>query len=225
MYKYIILCFIVFYCFLSTNKVKASEGDSKMITDSIEKQVQDIDRYRNTSTAGSYIKIVLKDFMTEERLNIVIINTVFIDFLAKEEGIEVYDKKGRFIINSEEYNKFVNDKYIMYMSKNIGKEIVVSVNNFKKFIGDKCLKECVYDSPMKLNELEVEDEKQVLDKYFDFNYKEGSGMLKHEFHRKFANNPSFIALLLNLGYDVVMGDYAPILSIYTKPFSSHFKEK
>ena len=76
---------------------------------------------------------------------------------------------------------------------------------------------------MTFGQLGIKSEEEFLEKYFDFNYAKGSGNLKSEYYEKYTREPAFIALLIDLGYDVVWGDYVPNLNISTESFISRFK--
>jgi len=181
---------------------------------SVKKTVQDIDRYKNVSTAPSAIMIKLQDKNIDKTINVIVRNDEFYNFLITEKVVKDYEG------------------YVSFMSNAKGKPIQIDLNNFKRLIGsgkaqlgEKYLKEyMIFAEPMSFEHLDVANEKELLNKYFDFDYSKGSGMLKGEYYEKYTRDPAFIALLLNLGYDVVWGDYVPNLNIYTEPLISHFKK-
>lgn len=181
------------------------------------KTVTNEDRYRNLSTAQSCIKVVLIDTKTGQNTNAIFGNEEFARLLAEKRGLLI-DKQGRFE-DQKAYIRFLNEDYANYMIKNDGKVIDAGID-IKKY--NSIL---TFSRPMTLEELNIKDEGELLKKYFDFDYKKGSGMLKGKYYEKYTRDPAFIALLIDLGYDAVWGDYVLNLNIYTEPFISRLTQK
>lgn len=184
---------------------------------SINKCVDNIDRLKNISTAPSAIKVQFRE--ADKNVNGIVRNDDLFNFLIEEKVVKS------------------SDDYIRYMTVNGKQPLEIDLNAFKKSLGKRWCRGrslkgkeyfaqyIVFEAPMTFQQLRVEDESELLKKYFVFDYTKGLGTLKNEYYEKYTRNPAFIALLIDLGYDVVWGDYVPNLNIYTKPFISHFKEK
>lgn len=184
---------------------------------SVNKSVDNIDRFKNISTSPSALKIQFKE--ADKNINGIVRNDDLFNFLIEEK-----------IVKS-------SDDYIKYMNINGKRPLEIDLNAFKKTLGKRWCRGqsskgkeyfdqyIVFEAPMAFQQLRVQTENELLKKYFVFDYTKGSGSLKKEYYEKYTRNPAFIALLIDLGYDVVWGDIVPTLSIYTKPFVLHFKEK
>lgn len=182
---------------------------------SVNKCVDNIDRFQNVSTAPSAIKVQFRE--AGKDVNCIVRNDDLFNFLIEEKVVKSLDD------------------YIRYMAVNGKRPLEIDLNAFKNSLGERWCrgrsskgkqyfgKYVVFEAPMTFQQLKVEDESDLLKKYFIFDYKKGLGTLKNEYHEKYTRNPAFIALLIDLGYDVIWGDFVPDLNIYTKPFSSHFK--
>lgn len=176
--------------------------------------VEDIDRFKNISTAPSAIKVQFKE--GDKNINGIVRNDDLFNFL-----VEVRTVKDPI-------------DYINFMTINGKQPLKIDLNAFKKrlgkrwcqgkaALGEKYFSEhVIFKAPMTFKQLNVKGKDDLLIFYFDFNNKKGHGTLKNEYSEKYTRNPAFIALLIDLGYDVVWGDYVPNLNIYTRPF---FKEK
>ena len=197
-----------------------NKGDNMCLSD---KSVRNIDRYKNSLTSmSSFIKLKIKDVKTGKLINLVIENILFADYLATEQGM-IRDRAGRFK-DSEASIKFKKNTYVDFMLKNDDKPIEINLERFKTFIGNEYLRTHVFTTSLSLQQLNVIDEKEFITKYFDFKCSEGEGILKGKYYNEYGNNPLFIALLIELGYDVLSGDISPNLNIYTKPFIKLFGE-
>jgi len=169
--------------------------------------MQPSERYKNISTAPSYILAKVRDSETEEIFNIVLRNDDLASYFAEKRGLSV-------------------EAYVAYMIKNEDNILDINMVEFEKFVGKrhfgnerngkKFIRDMIFDKPMTLNQLEVEDESKLIESYFDFDYAKGYGMLKSEYYEKYTSNPAFIALLIKLGYNAFQGDIVPNLNIYKK---------
>lgn len=204
------------FCWDNSNEL-LEKGDVAMGKDS----EYNVERYRNISTAPSFIKIKFKKRETGEILNIIIENEDMASYLAFKQGLKT-DNLGRFK-DIEAYKKFIEDYYVAYMVENEGKLLDIDFNDFKKFIGKtrfgnekaagKYLDSRIFINPLTLQELNVNNENEFIKEYFDFDSNKGYGTLKKDYYKQFNSNPAFIALLIDLGYNVGRGDIAPILFI------------
>ena len=181
------------------------------------KNVQNEDRYKNTSSSESCIKVIIKDSKTGESVNAIFGNEQFARILAQKRGL--IDKQGK-IKRQEDYINFLNKDYLNYMIENEDEPINIDIDIEKL---RKSKPNLIFDKPLTFEQLNVKNEQELLEKHFDFNYTKGHGILKKEYYEKYTSNPAFIALLIDLGYDVVWGDFVFNLNIYTEPFNSHFK--
>lgn len=178
-------------------------------------------RYKNISTAPSYIKIKFKSSETGEILNMIIENEDMASYLANKQGLEM-DKFGRFK-DMEAYKNFIETFYIDYMKKNENKVLDIDINDFKKFVsrirfgdektGEKHLNSLIFSTPFSLKDLGVADKNELIEKYFNFGSKGTQGTLKNEYYKEYGSNPAFIALLIDLGFYVGRGDIVPILFV------------
>ncbi|MFH1231476.1 MAG: hypothetical protein V1709_08290 [Planctomycetota bacterium] len=194
-----------------------TEQQKGVTVSSINKSVQNQDRYKNNSTAPSAIKIQLRDKKTGQVLNAVVRNDDFSQFYRGEL-------------------KLTQEEYVNSMIKNDDSPLEINLDKFKKALGKRWLgkvvsgeaylnKYVIYESPMTFQQLEVNNETELINKYFDFDQKKGRGILKGQYNEAFARNPAFIALLINLGYDAYWGDYIPNLNISVTPFISRLKNE
>lgn len=177
--------------------------------------------YKNISTAPSYVKIKFKSLKTEKILNMIVENGHLASYLANKNGLKM-DKLGRFK-DMKAYLKFIETDYVRYMIENEGKVLDIDIDNFKKFVGKTCFGEekaaekylntFIFIESLNLNDLNVNNEKELIDKYLDFDSERGSGTIKKEYYRQYSSNPAFIALLMDLGYNVGRGDIIPTLWI------------
>ena len=209
----LLLLFITNYG-LGDNVIMLQEGVSMK---TIIKSVRNVDRYKNISTSPSAIKIQLKDTKIGQTIDVVVRNDDLFVFLIEEKMVKNPEDYIKFLISSE------------------SKPLEINLSNFKKILGkrwcrgksslgEKYFKEHVsFEVPMTFGQLGIKSEEELLEKYFDFNYAKDSGCLKSEYYEKYTREPAFIALLIDLGYDVVWGDYVPNLNISTESFISRFK--
>ena len=174
-----------------------------------EKKVRNEDRYKNSSTAQSCIKVILLDHKTGDTVNAIFGNEEFARLIAKKYGLLI-DKKGR-LKDQKAYIQFLNKEYLEYMLKNGDKPIDIDMDIEKLKKSSKY----IFDRPVTFEQLNINSEQELLEKYFDFDYIKGKGTLKVEYYEKYTRNPSFIALLIDLGYYVTWGDIAPVLTIST----------
>lgn len=178
------------------------------------KGVSNEDRFKNISTEMSAIKVFVKDKVSGERFIIIVGNQIFYDFMKGERN-------------------FTYDDYVHFMVKNENNEIPVDVDRLKKYLsipygvkGSKKVEELfkkkyLVGPTLSFEDLDVKTEVELVTRYFDFT--EPSGSLKLEFYKKSKPNdifhtPSFVDLLLSLGYEVTWEDYSGVLRISTKPF-------
>jgi len=179
------------------------------------KKVTDKDRYLNCSSSPSAIKIIFQDEESGKIINAVMRSDDLLNFLKKEKRITIQN-------------------YIEFMLKHENTAILVNLRNLEYMLGKRWLgnnargeeyirKYTIFKQPNTFEELNVKNEQELLNKYFDFDYTKGSGKLKRQYFKEYTRNPSFIALLIDLGYDVVWGDFNPDLYIYTIPFVSLHK--
>lgn len=179
---------------------------------------KETNRYKIFITGANYIKITVKNTMTGKILNMIVDNTDFASFIASEYGLKT-DKVRRFIDN-EAYVKFRDKEYVEYMRENEGKVLEININNFEKFIGfgkqkagKKVIEGFIFEQPITFEQLGVNKEDELVEKYFDFNKETGTGKIKAEYEKEISKRPAFIALLIDLNYIVGRGDYDPFLFI------------
>lgn len=172
---------------------------------------QKTEMYRRVSTAPSYIRIKVNDAESGRVWTMILENTDFAGFLARERGIKESDLV-----------KFYNQEYVEYMLQNAENPMNVDVGKFEEFLAHtrfgskaaakKHLQSNSYQESMTLQELGVQNGDELVEKYFVFDKQTHIGSLKPGFAE--ANEPTFIGLLIDLGYVVSRGDIAPILRIH-----------
>ncbi len=178
-------------------------------------------KYTKFSSASNYIKLLLKDEKEHEVFNIIVDNADFAGYMAEKDGLKVL---GRMEANDQQqFKEFIEEKYVSYMLKNEGKMVSIDFKDFIKFIAKKkfgderqvseFLKSFIYEKPSRLEDLNVRTEEELIKKYFDFNKETLSGNIKNEHIKNYNDNPAFIALLLEFGYEVYRGDVVPTLFI------------
>lgn len=200
----------VFFCFSSFCYSQGSIVDMKIPS----KTVSNEDRFKNRNSArGSYIKVILIDQKTGKLINAIFPNSDFSNLYAKSTGFE-YDEKNYRFKNWKAVEEFIDKNYVNFMRQHEEKSI--DVNPGEGFFEKPS--PLIFEKPMMFEELDVTNEREMLDKYFNFNYSTGSGYLKSEYYDQYLFNSAFIAMLIDLGYDAMGGDIAPILSISTTPF-------
>lgn len=196
----------------SADSANGSSGSGPVMTVP-QKTVTDMDRYKNFSTAQSCIKVVLRDTKTGQVFNAVFGNEHFARILAGQHGHK-FDKRTGRIEDQAAYEKFL-EEYVEYMSTH-GREPLDVTLDFDELRQHQ--PSPLFDKALTFQALGVTDEAELLNTFFDFNPVKKHGVLKSEFYEQYARNASFIALLIELGYDVVWGDYIPTLNIYAQPF-------
>lgn len=212
----LLLLIIANYGLGEENNIIMSQEGVRM--KAIKKSVRNIDRYKNISTVPSAIKIQLKDTEIGQTISAVVRNDDLFVFLIEEKMVKNPEDYIKFLISSESKPLEIN---LSNFEKILGKRWCRG----KSSLGEKYFKEHVsFEVPMTFEQLDIKSEEELLEKYFDFNDTKGSGSLKSEYYEKYTREPAFIALLIDLGYDVVWGDPFPNLKIYTTPFISHFKQ-
>lgn len=190
---------------------KRIDGDCNkgIVIESIpEKNVRDIDRYKNFSTAPSAIKVKFKDEKTGKVLNAIIGSDDLYYFIYKDKGI----------VKKEDY--------LQYIEENTNKPLEVNLETLEKIFKtgksnrsrDYYEKNIFFDVPLTFEQLGVKNEIELLNKYFCMS--ETFGGLKGKYDKQYNFNPAFIALLIDLGYEVVWGCYRPVLGITTYSFIS-----
>lgn len=178
------------------------------------------EKYKNISSSPSFIKIRFKNEETGEIINMIVENQDMATYLAIKHGLKT-DNLGRFK-DTKAYENFIKKDYITYMVVNEGKVLDIDFNDFKKIISrarfgnetatEKYLNSHIFLEPMTFQELNVNSEEQFIKEFFDFGSNKNYGILKQGY-KQFNSNPAFIALLIDLGYDVGRGDIVPILFI------------
>ncbi len=177
----------------------------------LEKNVQNEHRYRNLSTAPSALKVQIMDHKGKEIINAIVRNDDMFLFLLEQNVVS---------------NPHA---YVAHMIRNDGTPIVLDMQIFMKFLATKWGEKAVnaekfffdhnlFEKPATFDQLGVENEMELIHTFFDFNFEKSKGTLKSKYFDVYTRNPSFIALLIDLGYDVVWGDYIPNLNIYAHPF-------
>lgn len=221
MTKKIIIPLIFFLAMLSAN---FCWGDPQELSGKENSTMKETSRkeekYKNISSSPSFIKIRFKNEETGEIINMIVENQDMATYLAIKRGLKT-DNLGRFK-DMEAYKNFVENDYIIYMVANEGKVLDIDFNDFKKIISrvrfgnekatEKYLNSRIFVEPMTFQELNVNNEEHFIKEYFDFDSNKGYGTLDQNY-KQFNSNPAFIALLIDLGYDVGRGDIVPILFI------------
>lgn len=171
------------------------------------KSVKKEDRYNNMLSMSSYIKVTIRDKNTNSVENLIIENLIFFNFLRSQ---------------NELHHKY---QYIKYMTQHdeSNRPIDIIRDDLIKFIGIDSFNSKILKKPISLKNLSVDTEQEFLDKYFDAGHSDTYLILKSDYSKDFSNKPEFIALLLNLGYDIILGDAIPVLYIYNKPFIETLK--
>jgi hypothetical protein len=190
------------------------------------KQSYQVNRYSIFMTGANFIKIRVRDIATGKLLSMIVDNNDLASFLASERGLET-DNFGRFV-DSKAYINFREGEYVTQMTRNEGRVIEISLPNFEKFIaksalGEKARKDVkeyiyehhilIFEKPLTFEELNVRNEAELLDKYFELNASTKILVLKPTYLEEYNLNASFIALLIDLGYLVGHMDVAPVLFI------------
>ena len=182
------------------------------------KNVTDQDRFRNTSSAPSCVKVRFKDTNTGAVINAILGADELAHFLASERGF--FGRSGR-IRDLKAYRHFMEQEFVDFMLQHDSKPTELSFERLNKFDGKrfgeppkgKRYTDIIsFGTSMTFNDLGVNDEAEFLDRYFDFDASKGYGTLKGEYG-KYTRNPAFIALLIDLGYDAGWGDPTPFLWI------------
>ena len=200
-----------------------------------ERTVTDMDKSEKTSgditgkrfaSCENYIKIKIKDIGTGKSLNMIIDNYILASFMAAKHGFKI-DKLGRFI-DVEAARHFIENDYVRYMINMKDETIEINLSDLEKFIGRapvgegayKDLKKYIYEhyilifeNPMSFDELGVNSEEELIKKFFDSDSKTRLLTLKQQYLETYNLNPSFIALLIDIGYFVGHTDVVPILFI------------
>jgi len=184
---------------------------------------QTIGRYGLFINGANYIKIRAIDIQTKKRLNLIIDNTDFSLFMARNHGLKM-DQFGR-AINNEAYLKFRETEYIDYMIMHENKMIKISFKDLQKLVSqihfgkedlpDTSLKNyiLIFENPMTFEQLGVKTENELIQTYFDYDLDGAFGKLKINYQKGYSLNPSFIATLLDLGFIVGQTDLVPLLFI------------
>jgi hypothetical protein len=176
-----------------------------------------INNYKNLA---SHIEIQVKDSVTGRASHMVLPNKDFAFFLASERGLAT-DKLGRFADNAA-LRRFLETDYVDYMVRNDGKPLEINLGNFENFYGrshygseqagKKHVQGFIFSQPMTFDQLGVRSEKELIARMFEFNRETGRGVLKGPFG-KYSSEAAFLAMLIELGYEVEFGDVVPILYI------------
>ncbi len=197
----LLLLFIIFFGTQSTKAQCAVPSTNMNLP-----KISNMQRYQNVSTAPSAIKLLLKDTQTEQTFNVVVRNDDFFYFLQHIMGFDYA-------------------KYVDFMIRKDGSPIEIDVQSFKEYLWKRWnvkkkyregyfINKVTFEKEVTLKELEVANEKQILEKYFNCQ-ETGPCTLKVEYYERYNQAPAFLALLINLGYGVYWGDIAPVLSIST----------
>lgn len=160
--------------------------------------------FENVSTAPSAIKLQIIDSSTRKVLNVILRNDDYYSYVLQEKRI----------VSQQQYIKFLHD--------NIGTQHVVDLAKLQSglekrwAVGNKKVdayfeRHVVFDEVMTLEGLHVKDKDELAKVYFDF--RNQIGYLKKEYYEQFNQKPGFVALLIDLGFDVRWGDIAPVLMI------------
>jgi len=182
--------------------------------------------YSQFSSAPNYIKITVRDSSTQKTINLVVTNPDFAMFLASESGLET-DTYGRFK-DTEALEVFLDKTYVPYMEKHGRSILDINLENFgiffakSYFLGSskepvEYLDRFIFNQPLTFQDLDVQDEDELIEKMFDFDKNTGGGRIKNKIFGNLEADPSFLALLIDLGYEVGHGDIVPFLWIHKQP--------
>ena len=159
---------------------------------------------------GNFIKINIKDINTLKEIKLIIDNSDFSHYLAISKGGLKTDKYGRFI-NIQEYVFYRKNQYVKYMISNHNKIIEINFRELEEYLGrrrfgsEKLGKEYVdkfiINKEINIEDLNVSNENELIEKFFDHYKEKGIGLLKQNYF-EYSKNPSFIALLIDMGYIV-----------------------
>ena len=164
-----------------------------------------MNRYKNLSTAPSYVKIKVRD--EGKIINVIWDNTdLFTYFLEKGMGDE--------------------EEYVDYMINHEETVFEIDINDYADFVGKKrfgnkksgrrYVNKFIFEQPLNLGSLGVSNRNKLLNKYFNFSRASNTYILKSGHYEEYNLNPAFIALLIESGFEVFRGDYVPVLSIRQK---------
>ena len=138
--------------------------------------------YRNFSTAPSYIKIKLKD--SGQEVTLILENGDFLSFYAEKQGFTI-NQSGKFN-NSSNFKQFVENDYIPMMIKNQNKVFDIELKDIANFFAKthggsseeamNYLRSQIVKTPLSLSDLQVNSEKEMIERYFDFQWENRSGL-------------------------------------------------
>jgi hypothetical protein len=210
-FKFLLLIVCLFILSSTACSVDNKSGEEKGETTAMqipEEGYKRPERYSNISSAPSYIKVSLRDVNTNKLFKMIARNDDLASFFAEEKRVPL-------------------NMYADFMTQNEGKILDIDMPKFEKFIGrirfgdesrgKTYLSDLVFEKAMSFEQLGVESEKELIEKYFDYDYTTGLGVLKAEYYQKYTTDPAFIVLLIELNYDAFQGDIVPNLNIYKKP--------
>ena len=178
--------------------------------------------YSNLETGAIFIKVKMRDTATNQTVNIIVENYEFAAFLAIQKGLKI-DKFHKFI-DKAAFNKFVKEEYVDWMLKNEGKTLEIDLGTFKKYIAESLGENAsamFYENTYTYEQLGVENEQELVEKYFDYDSKICSGKFKQKNGKKQNQEklsyPAFIATFIDLGYTVGWEDFGGSMYIFKVP--------
>ena len=192
------LSFLLLCCELGLTQV-----DQKMIPKSMSNKTA----FRNVTSSPSALKIQLLDPKTHKTTSLIIPSNELPQALAIKKGLK-FDKLGRFK-DQTAYQNFLENDYFKFMEENYGKPMALDIDLVQ-------YKNLLFERPLSLQDLSVGNEIELVNKFFKFDFDEGSGSLKREYSKEYGQNPAFTALLIDLGFEVYWGDLVPSLFITSK---------
>jgi len=173
------------------------------------------DAFRNFSTAPNYIKIQIEDLESGQRRWIV--------FESMQFSILLIDQWSNFVGKDMPRTKETYTAFIRQRVEELPIEMSLSAfaDILAKQFGSedearKYLERYSFERPYSLGELGFTSEAELIHAYFGFDQKHGRGQTSPDGERRVpvsVGDPRFIALLLDLGYNVGRGDIAPMIFI------------
>jgi len=185
-----------------------------------------IEAIKNNSTSPAAVKLQLKSSENGRVINCIVRSDDLSFFIVSKaklfNNLDDYikymnsdDNGSKLYINLDDLKKYLGERWggkqlllqRILLSKTLldKKYLLAGENYFNQYVA--------YDSPITFEKLEVRSEKELLDKYFNYDYNKCIGTIKEKYYNAYNRNPSFIALIMDLGYSAGWYDIAPILHI------------
>ena len=176
--------------------------------------------YKNFTTGPCYVNVRLLEKSSGDIFNMIMENPDFGFFLAGKRGFDCQQAKSFF---ETEYPAYMVALEGEVLPDATVEDIVVYLQRGRWSLSaaDYRFRSLTYEEPLALSQLGVSSESELLGKFFDYHpskygdyFKPKAGALKG--YAQVPFDPSFVALLMDLGYGVCRGDTDPTLSIHKR---------